>query len=278
MVSILRTSLPLLILLSLFLSACSQSNEWELHHERKAHAQEYKPIPANFRPRDITVVSAGDSLTEGIGDSTDQGGYIPYIKTMLEKEKGINKVKIYNFGVKGNRTTQLLKRIESADMKAAIKKADMVILTIGGNDIMKVLKDNISNLKVSIFSKEKEVYKNHLHSIMDEIIRQNPDVSIVLIGMYNPFSQVFSNIQEMNDIIAEWNQAGQLVVANYPNAYFVSIEDLFLNPKEDLLYTDHFHPNDKGYQLIAERLNQTLEVQTIPDLEKKSLMVSKEEN
>jgi lysophospholipase L1-like esterase len=277
-VSILRKSFPLLILLSLFLSACGQSNGWDLHHERKARAQEYKPIPANFRPRDITVVSAGDSLTEGVGDSTDQGGYIPYIKTMLEKEKGINKVKIYNFGVKGNRTTQLLKRIQSDDMKAAIKKADMVILTIGGNDIMRVFKDNISNLKLSVFSKEKEVYKNHLHAIMDEIVRQNPDVSIVLIGMYNPFSQVFSNIQEMNEIVAEWNQSGQLVIANYPNAYFVSIEDLFQNPKEDLLYTDHFHPNDKGYQLIAERLNQTLEVQTIPDLEKKSLMVSKEEN
>lgn len=278
MVSIMRKFVPLLILLSLFLSACSQSNGWELHHERKAHAQEYKPIPANFRPRDITVVSAGDSLTEGIGDSKDQGGYIPYIKTLLEKEKGINKVNIYNFGVKGNRTTQLLKRIHSDEIKDAIKKADMVILTIGGNDIMKVLKDHISDLKVSVFSKEKEVYKNHLHTIMDEIVKQNPDVSIVLIGMYNPFSQVFSNIQEMNDIVAEWNQAGQLVMANYPNAYFVSIEDLFLNPKGDLLYTDHFHPNDKGYQLIAERLNQTLEVQTIPDLEKKSLMVSKEEN
>jgi lysophospholipase L1-like esterase len=274
----LRKSLPLLILFSIFLSACSQQNGWELNHERKALAKTYKPIPANFRPQNLIVVSAGDSLTEGIGDSTDQGGYVPYLKTMLEKQKGINKVDIYNFGVKGNRTTQLLRRIQSDEMKIAIKKANMVILTIGGNDIMKVLRDNISNLNVSVFSKEKEQYKNHLHEIMDEIIQQNPDVSIVLIGMYNPFSKVFSNIQEMNDIVADWNQAGKSVVDNYRNAYFVSIEDLFLNSTGNLLYTDHFHPNDKGYKLIAERLNQTLEVQTIPDLEKKSLMVSKEEN
>jgi lysophospholipase L1-like esterase len=274
----LRKSLPLLILLSLLLSACSQQNGWGLHHERKVEAKSFKPIPANFRPRNLIVVSAGDSLTEGIGDSTDQGGYVPYLKTMLEKQKDINKVDIYNFGVKGNRTTQLLKRIQSDEMKLAIKKANMVILTIGGNDIMKVLRDNISNLRVSVFSKEKEDYKNHLHDIMDEIIQQNPDVSIVLIGMYNPFSQVFSNIQEMNDIVAEWNEADQSVIANYRNAYFVSIEDLFLHSTENLLYTDHFHPNDKGYKLIAERLNQTLEAQTIPDLEKKTLMVSKEEN
>jgi hypothetical protein len=44
------------------------------------------------------------------------------------------------------------------------------------------------------------------------------------------------------------------------------------------LHTDNFHPNDKGYELIAERLNETLEERTLPDLVKKAYMVSKEEN
>lgn len=274
----LKRFFALLILFSLFISGCSQPEQWDLHHERKAEAQVYKPIPGNFRPRNLTVVSAGDSLTEGVGDSTEQGGYVPYLKTMLEKEKGINEVHFYNFGVKGNRTTQLLKRLRSEEMKRSIKKADMVILTIGGNDIMEVVKNNISNLKVSTFSKEEEVYKKHLVQIMEEIVKQNSNISIVLIGMYNPFSEVFSNIQEMNDIVSNWNRVAQSVIANYPNAYFVNIEDLFLNSTEDLLYSDNFHPNDQGYQLIAERLHTTLEERTIPDLEKKSLMVSKEEN
>ena len=78
---------PLLILFSLLLGACSQSDIIELHHERKAVAQVYKPIPADFQPRKLTVVSAGDSLTKGVGDSKDQGGYLPYLKAMLEKEK-----------------------------------------------------------------------------------------------------------------------------------------------------------------------------------------------
>lgn len=270
--------LPLLILSSLLLSACNQSDGMELHHERKAMAQVYKPIPADFQPRKLTVVSAGDSLTQGVGDSTDQGGYLPYLKTMLEKDKGIKEVDFSNFGVTGNRTTQLLKRLQSQEVKNKLQKADMVILTIGGNDIMKIVKDNISDLQISTFSKEKESYITHLEQIMDVIVQENPQVSIVLIGLYNPFSQVFSNIQEMNEIVSDWNQAGQKVIANYPNAYFVEIQDLFLNTNENLLYTDNFHPNDKGYELIAGRLNKTLEKQTLPDLEKKSLMVSKEEN
>ena len=44
-------------------------------------------------------------------------------------------------------------------MKAVIQKADLVILTIGGNDIMKVVKDNIENLQLSTFTNEKESYQ-----------------------------------------------------------------------------------------------------------------------
>jgi len=71
---------------------------------------------------------------------------------------------------------------------------------------------------------------------------------------------------------------GQSAVNQYPNSYFVSIEDLFVNSEEDVLFTDNFHPNDKGYQLMAERLNETLGKQVLPDLEKKAYTVSTEEN
>jgi lysophospholipase L1-like esterase len=268
----------LLILFIFLMTSCSQSHQSALQPVKEATIQVYKPIPADFLPRKLTVVSAGDSLTEGVGDSTDHGGYIPYIKTMLEKEKGINEVDFYNYGVTGNRTTQLLKRLQSQEMKTALHQADLVILTIGGNDIMKVVTDHISNLQLSDFTKEKESYIVHLQQIMDTIIAENPQVSIVLIGLYNPFSKVFSNIKEMDQIVSDWNQAGQTVVTNYPNAYFVDIHDIFQNTNENLLYTDNFHPNDKGYELIAGRLNETLEKRTVPDLEKKSYMVSKEEN
>ncbi|WP_413309349.1 SGNH/GDSL hydrolase family protein [Bacillus sp. 1P10SD] len=267
-----------LILPLLFLSSCSQSNPLEFHQEKKVAAQVFEQIPADFYPRKLTVVSAGDSLTKGIGDSTGSGGYLPYLESMLEKEKGIQEVDFYNFGVKGNRTTQLLKRLQSPEMKIAIKKADLVILTIGGNDIMKVVKDHFSNLQVSDFMKERENYKDHLTQIMEAIVQENPDASIVLVGLYNPFSKWFSDIKEMDQIVADWNQTGQMVIANYPHAYFVPIEDVFLNAAEDLLYTDNFHPNNKGYELIAQRLNQTLGESVLPDLERNSYTVSTKEN
>jgi lysophospholipase L1-like esterase len=270
--------LALLILPLLFLSSCSQSDQGALHHQKKTATQVFAQVPSDFFPRNLTVVSAGDSLTQGVGDSTDHGGYLPYLKTMLEKEKGIQNVDFYNYGVTGNRTSQLLKRLKTPEIKVMLQKADLVIITIGGNDIMKVVRDNISNLQLSKFTTEKENYRTHLSQIMEAVTQENPQASIVLVGLYNPFSKWFSNIKEMDEIVADWNKAGQTVIANYPNAYFVEIEDLFLNTDENLLFTDNFHPNDKGYELIAQRLNQTLEERVLPELEKKPYMVSTEEN
>jgi hypothetical protein len=62
--------LTLLILSTFFLSSCSQSNRWELHKERSASAVVYEEVPADFVPKEISIISAGDSLTEGVGDST----------------------------------------------------------------------------------------------------------------------------------------------------------------------------------------------------------------
>ncbi|MEH7113490.1 SGNH/GDSL hydrolase family protein [Neobacillus niacini] len=270
--------ITLLLLSTFFLSSCSQSNRWELHKERTASAVVFEEVPVDFVPQEIKIISAGDSLTEGIGDSTKTGGYLPYLRTLLEEEKGIKEVDFYNYGVKGNRTTQLLKKLQQDDITDTLSTADLVILTIGGNDIMKVVKDNISNLQLSVFDKEREEYTRNLYEIMNTITQVNPEAFIVLVGVYNPFSQWFSNISELDQIVTDWNIASQQVVANYANAYFVGIEDLFRDPTESLLYTDNFHPNDKGYKLIAERLNETLEERTLPDLVKKAYLVSKEEN
>jgi lysophospholipase L1-like esterase len=268
----------LLITSLLLLSSCNHLSNQQLLPKKRMSIEAFKPIPENFKPRKLTVVSAGDSLTEGVGDSTGQGGYLPYLKKTLEKDEAISQVDFYNFGVKGNRTTQLLKRLQSNEVRKAVQKADIVIITIGGNDMMKVVKENISNLQVSAFNKEKKIYIQHLTQIFDAIHQDNPEVSIVLVGLYNPFMKWFADVDELNEIVADWNKSSQRVIANYDHSYFVDIEDIFDHSNENLFYTDNFHPNDKGYERIALRLQDSLGERTIPNLEKRSLTASKEEN
>ena len=59
-----------------------------------------------------------------------------------------------NYGIEGNTSNQILKRMqEKKDIKRDLKKAKLMTLTVGGNDVIHVIKDNITNLNVNTFSK-----------------------------------------------------------------------------------------------------------------------------
>jgi lysophospholipase L1-like esterase len=44
----------------------------------------------------------------------------------------------------------------------------------------------------------------------------------------------------------------------YPNMILVPTADLFEQNLTKYMYTDHFHPNQEGYQRMAERAVQAL--------------------
>lgn len=267
--------------LSIFLlSSCSQpaTVSGKTLSFKKTYALAKEPIPKDFIPSDLKIVSIGDSLTKGIGDSTKRGGYVPYLQTKLEGQKGINQVHFLNYGVKGNKTSDLLNRLKTKEIQNAIKNADMVILTIGGNDLMKVVKENISHLQKSDFTLPQKQYRDNLTKIIGAIRKIQPRTSVMVMGLYNPFYTWFADVKEMEEILADWNQTGQNVVLSYKNTYFVQVDELFKRSSENLLHTDFFHPNDKGYSLIADRLYRTLTDRALDELSKRRYIASKEEN
>lgn len=213
-----------------------------------------------FKPK--LIVSIGDSLTQGVGDSKNHGGYLPYLQKQLETESNQNSVKMVNYGVKGNRSAQLLKQLNKEEVRKDIKKADSIIVTIGGNDIMKVFKQNFTNLEMEQFKSAKKDYETVLVQILDKIRMYNQSAPIYFIGLYNPFSNK-DELYELDWIVSDWNKSGKKIVERYDSAYYIKIEDIFKNSKEDVLYTeDYFHPNDRGYELIATRIYRNMDLYT----------------
>lgn len=237
-----------------------------VHPTKKTGLAVKEQVPYEFLPRDLTIVAAGDSLTQGVGDSTGQGGYLPYLEKLLEQKKSVSDANFYNFGVRGNRSGQLLKKLRTDEVTKAIKKADVVILTIGGNDVMKVVRENFSNLNVKAFAQQKIIYEKNLIEVLNTIRRDNPNIKIVLIGLYNPFLKWFSEIREISEILDDWNHSSQAILAEYPGTYFVEIDDIFQQTQENLLFTDYFHPNDRGYELIAGRVHESLTEEVLKQL------------
>jgi lysophospholipase L1-like esterase len=241
--------------------------------EQAVHTQTAEKVA----PKDLKMVAIGDSLTQGVGDSTHRGGYIPYLKKDLESLKMVRSAEFQNFGVKGTRSDQLLERLKTSQMKSAIEKADVVFITIGGNDVMKILRDHFMNLNANVFQQEEKPYQQRLFAILKTIRQYNPHVGIVLIGLYNPFLEWFSDIREINKVIYNWNMASKEVLAKFPHTVFVSIDDIFYHQKENLLFNDHFHPNDQGYHLMANRIYQTINGRKLEELTNGKIVSQKEE-
>ncbi|WP_413361427.1 SGNH/GDSL hydrolase family protein [Robertmurraya sp. 2P01SA] len=210
-----------------------------------------------FFKDDKKIVAIGDSLTEGVGDETANGGYVGILNHTFENQN-IN-ISIENLGKRGNRTDQLLLRLENEEIAASIKEADIVLITIGANDIMKVVRSNYTNLNIEPFETERVDYVERLRAIFTKMNELNPDMHIYLIGFYNPFERVFGDIEQLEIILDNWNHAGELVTAEFDNVSYIPTKDLFTNSTIDLLSDDNFHPNTSGYKLMAERVLESLD-------------------
>ncbi|RWZ58832.1 hypothetical protein EQV77_07690 [Halobacillus fulvus] len=204
---------------------------------------------------DYHISAIGDSLTQGVGDRTDNGGYVGILEESLNSQEDQGTVVIDNFGKRGNRTDQLLERMETEEMKSSIEEADIVLVTIGANDVMKVVRSNFTSLNYEDFVEAQQGYEERLDEILSTIEELNSDATIYLIGLYNPFNSYFNNIPELNQIMGDWNRISKEVIDRHERTTFIPIRDIFENSEENLLWEeDFFHPNEQGYKLMAERV------------------------
>lgn len=226
----------------------------------------------------LSYLALGDSLTQGVGDATDQGGFVPLLAQKLQAAYSYQ-VDTRNFGVSGNTSSQILKRMTSnKQLSSSLKQADLMTLTVGGNDVMAVIRKNLSDLKVSSFTHPARAYQKRLGQIIELARQDNPDLPIYVVGIYNPFYLNFPELTAMQDIVDNWNQSTEAVCQKYDKVYFVSINDLLykgvdgqqaINTSDDdsqvindaLFDGDHFHPNNTGYQIIStavmEKISET---------------------
>jgi len=210
-----------------------------------------------FLNKNLHIVAIGDSLTEGVGDETENGGYVGILNDKINSEGKVASFK--NLGKLGNKTNQLLTRLnEEEDVIKEISKADIILITIGANDVMQVFKENFTNLNLDVFEEEKVDYESRLQQIFVKMNELNEEATIYLIGFYNPFQRYFGEIEELNTINDSWNEVGELVTNQYSNVHYIPVNDLFEGLDEDYLADDYFHLNYLGYHLMAERVLEYL--------------------
>ena len=246
----------------------------------------------------LTLTALGDSLTFGVGDTTDKGGYVGLIKTKLEQKQALTVI-THNYDKTGDRSDQIKQRVlASKQLQSDLKKADVITMTVGGNDLMKVLQQNFNSLAENKLSnampKAKAQYATELQSLLTTVRQYNKTAPIFLISVYNPFYVYFPTLTQIQQYTDEWNEVAKDTIANEAKIYFVDVnkqlsegqyygrskatlqknattdlnevadsklEQLLSDDKEKNDYLsdeDHFHPNDKGYRYITARLYQVM--------------------
>nr|WP_276561294.1 SGNH/GDSL hydrolase family protein [Bacillus paramycoides] len=202
----------------------------------------------------LQIVSLGDSLTRGVGDK-EGIGYIGRMKEDLQKDYK-QKVALTNLAVSGAKMPDLLKQIASSGAQYSIKQADVIVLTIGGNDLFPGW-ESLGKIDLETYRPDTETFQNEAKKIIEEIRKLNTDSPIFWLGLYNPFEDV-EDLKGSSNIVVDWNASLEKLALNDKNVYITPTFDLFQNRGKDLLYSDHFHPNEVGYTYMAERLVQNV--------------------
>jgi lysophospholipase L1-like esterase len=204
-------------------------------------AQAAAPPPA------LVPIIIGDSLARGTGDSTGLG-----IGGRLNDELRRRKIeakRTINIAVNGARTADLLRQLESTNVRRLLRESNVIVVSIGGNDLW-----GGADWRTSTPPNPDAVMDDVLERIVRvvKVVREaNPNARVFLVGLYNPF-----RLPALNPWVSRWNAKLIERFSSDPNVAVVQTADIFSH--RDRLSLDRFHPNDEGYELIARRIADAL--------------------
>ena len=202
----------------------------------------------------ISLLIIGDSIAKGTGDETGKGFsfYLPDdLKNQTPKEVVANTI-----GIDGLRTNGLLELVRGENMKPALAAADLLLISIGGNDLRQI--SRLTGMERDDgFRKIFDSYVAGLKSILSTIRKANGDALIIFIGLYSPSVQNIS--PDDIRLLLTWNEGTQSIIEQEGRAIFIPAYDLFKLNTAKFVALDALHPNAAGYQAIANRIGKNIE-------------------
>jgi lysophospholipase L1-like esterase len=223
--------------------------------ERLQGPAEAAPDVAEVFPRGAAyrVVALGDSLSAGTGDLR-AGGYPGRLQRLLEARG--RTTSLLNLAVPGAETNEVLARLSEPSVRAAVRQANVILVSAGGNDLSHSLRP-VTGRALDDPERAREGARANLTAILAALRALNAAAPIRLVGLYNPFDVTPAEEPSARALLASWNALLEAAVAAQPGALVIPTADLFYG-RPDRLAGDHYHPGARGQALIAERVLQTL--------------------
>lgn len=181
------------------------------------------------------VAILGDSVARGAGDESRRG-----------IGGSLSGVTVANLGIDGARTTTVMRHLRSRAVRDALRGADAVILSIGGNDLFG---DSQARL-LTTFAPELAMHRaeQRVRRVVAAVRRENATARIYVLGLYNPYRAAW-----LDPLIARWDARLTGASAEMGGVTVVRVIDLLDGPGM-LSPIDRFHPSAAGYRAIAGRV------------------------
>jgi len=193
------------------------------------------------------ILIFGASSTWGAWD-TEKGGWVQRLRSFIEKKRDKNDL-VYNLGISGDTTEDLLVRI-SSELENRIDEGDenIIIFSLGINDSLTLVKEQRTVVSLGD-------YKNNLQKLVDLVSGYSGGTifvgpSQVNEDVVNPWKE---NIEYYNKDIIARNE----IMKNFCNINkFLFIDIINLFDSTDL--EDGLHPNVQGHQKIFKTVKDSL--------------------
>lgn len=211
-------------------------------------------VPAYAADRPVYVV-LGDSIAFGSGLLNPREAV--YGRIVADTDG----YEYYNYAVPGHTTGNLLRRMGEKTVKEAIVKADIINISIGGNNF---LLDNLNGLMYDGIVKNdysridaiaEGVYED-IGTVVDTIRELNPDAAIILQTLYNPQTGYVGEVylqgrDRINAAIRAFDEA-------HPGEIIVADVGAVLTDSDTDFAEDRIHPSASGNEKIARVILETL--------------------
>ena len=263
-----------------------------------------------------SYVALGDSISSGYGLEDDTLSFTQQVA----KDNGLE---LTNLAQDGETSASLLDKLQTDRVSTAVAQADIITITVGGNDLMNALyayltdaynqrnpenpttqedmKNAVMGGDMGVLTFALEVgpgfsnseqatqaladFHTHLTQIVLNIRAENPQVQLVVVEQYNPYSYLLkelsknpifassaqslcaafgAGVADINNVIAAVAQQQECWVAKVYDAFETAQENpCNASVSVPVKLNLDFHPNEYGHALIAQQVTELLAQQAI---------------
>lgn len=201
----------------------------------------------------LRTVILGDSVARGAGDESGGDGITGALRGQL-RSRGLHSAMVANLGINGARTGDVRRLLARAAARSAVRTADVVVLSAGGNDLYG---DSRARLLATLLPDRSQTQTvARVQRVVATIREVNPAARIYLLGLYNPYRRTSAGAW-IDRQVNRWDARLIERFAADRGVTVVRICDL-LRRDDRISALDHFHPGAVGYAAIAERIASSL--------------------